>query len=1059
MTHPARSLLVAHWCVVFGLELLLQVAIASPRLSLLPADKHGWIRVQGEELGTDRLVTLFASSDLVNWKEIAVLHGGSFTFADPATTSMQQRFYRFDAVPLTASNDWKNQVTFPHDSFAEFRGAAQGWIKFAILTDDPTRVFYADSHRFTFHYDFATARIEPLVGLSLQEFERIAFFNAGRQVVLGALLFPGARNEYGIQFVSEDPLAPELVRDLFDLVKSTVAQGPDADAQVTAFYIPTFEQSESAHANRAYFESNGIPVSSAERWIGADVCYSSGWAVGTLKFFSATNVAAAYANGLLRPADILITDGIPAELPYVAGIISLAATTPNSHVAILAQSYGVPFAFLVDEERRGDVLQLVNREVAFQTDLNPNFNGFCNVRVVPIDPPLESATQSYLADLRTGPAFEVVPKERYGSYTAPTTNLLPADIKYFGGKAANYGLLRRVISSNSLPAIAISFDLWDDFMSQTGGSRTLRQEISSRLARFTYPPDVGALQSELAGIREMIRNLTQFTPAQQRAITNALSVFDRHRNIRFRSSTNVEDAESFTGAGLYDSYSGCLADDQDGDNAGPSICDPTETGERGVFRAIRRVFASFYNDNAYLERLRLGVDENKVGMAILVHHSTPDDIEMANGVATGTWQRQYLSFDGRMVTQLGAVSVANPDGTAKPEEVYFSMRTNFPPNVQLLQSSSLVRLGESVMTWEADYLALADLLYKVGHGYGTMFSNEATLQLDIEYKKVQPGKLELKQVRRIPLASNWYTAPVVLNNPSVTFSAWHGYYDDIWMAHRLKSRWTLQNRSVAFTETNLAQGFYTELTIEHLNGTNVQTLSGPISSFSNYTHEAIADRSESTIGIVYDRWSMGTAAGIADFELVTQFNGYWSSPQAPFRELSDLAYYGLTLNVTFPEPLLIVNWDGQILYRAEAPTRLYPWRPEEPTDDFREAALVIPGTGTNVNVRSSYWLPAAAKGDDCRCPMLRMVETRIEGLTSEPIVLNGYWSQTFGDRHSNYAREFIFEPRLEAGLPSRQLSELAAANIALLYINENGADGPPILMIVGLDGILRRFGE
>lgn len=104
--------------------------------------------------------------------------------------------------------------------------------------------------------------------------------------------------------------------------------------------------------------------------------------------------------------------------------------------------------------------------------------------------------------------------------------------------------------------------------------------------------------------------------------------------LRFRSSTNVEDSEQFTGAGLYDSYSGCLLDDLDGDTDGPSLCDPSEPAERGVFRALRRVFASFYNDNAVLERLRHGVNETSVGMAVLVHPSFPDEIEWANGVAT-----------------------------------------------------------------------------------------------------------------------------------------------------------------------------------------------------------------------------------------------------------------------------------------------------------------------------------------------------------------------------------------------------------------------------------------
>ena len=94
--------------------------------------------------------------------------------------------------------------------------------------------------------------------------------------------------------------------------------------------------------------------------------------------------------------------------------------------------------------------------------------------------------------------------------------------------------------------------------------------------------------------------------------------------LRFRSSSNAEDSQDLTGAGLYDSFSGCIADDTDGDNQGPSHGDPNEPEERGVLRAIEKVFASFYNENAWLERLRHGVPEQDTGMAVLVHQNFPD---------------------------------------------------------------------------------------------------------------------------------------------------------------------------------------------------------------------------------------------------------------------------------------------------------------------------------------------------------------------------------------------------------------------------------------------------
>ncbi len=1023
------------------------------RLRLLRGEPGGWARVRGDGAGTNQLLTLHASSNLVDWPSIAVLHGDSFEFADPASARLPRRFYRMSAAPLAPTNDWKNQIMCPYEPFALSSDTGEYWVKFAILLPDPTRVFYADAHRYRFHYDFATARLEPLLGISPADLERISFYNQGREVALGTVLFPYyPRDEYGIQFISRDPLPRELVRDLFELVRSTVI----GEAGVRAFYIPTFEQAAATHAEGEFFASNGIPVSSAERWVGGDICYSSGWALGTLKFFSATNVAAAYADGRLRPQDILITDGIPAELPYVSGIITLAPTTANSHVAILARSYGVPFAYLIEESERARVLELTNREIVLQTGGPDVGSGICRVLAIAVDPPLEPAARSELLALRTSPAFEMVPKERHGAYFAAVDNLTPAEIRFFGGKAANCGLLRRVIPSNSLPAVAISFDLWDDFMAQMlATGRTLGQEISNRLAGFAYPPDVGALQIQLAAIRSLIRTATQFTASQQQAITNALAVFDRQRKIRFRSSTNVEDAESFTGAGLYDSYSGCLADDQDGDNAGPSACDPAEADERGVFRAIRRVYASFYNDNAYLERLRLGVNDNQAGMAVLVHHSTPDEMEMANGVATGTWHAAYQYFEGNLVTQLGAVSVANPDGSAIPEEVGFSATPDRAPTLRLKQNSSLVRLGECVMSWEEDYLALARLLLPVAQGYGAMFTNRPDIQLDLEYKKVQPGVLEVKQVREVPPTRTTNVPPFVLNHP-VTFANWQGFYDDLWVAHQLKSRWTLQHRSVSFTKTNLAQGFYTELSIEYLNGTNIEVLAGPITSFSNYAHEAFTSSPYNPTGVARDRWTMDTPGGPAEYVLTTIFPDY-SSSQQPFRLLSELVFDGLRLDVAFNQPVRNISPFEEIVYFTNVSTRLYPLRPETSKDILLEAAFNFAGEGTNISIRTSYWLPEDARGNDCRCPILRFVESRIEGFTAEPIVLRGYWSQTFNDIHANNYQQFLFEPRLEAGLPPQQLNELAAADIAQIHVNGNG--GWPVLRIVGLDGTLRIFSE
>jgi hypothetical protein len=66
-------------------------------------------------------------------------------------------------------------------------------------------------------------------------------------------------------------------------------------------------------------------------------------------------------------------------------------------------------------------------------------------------------------------------------------------------------------------------------------------------------------------------------------------------------------------------------------------------------------------------------------------------------------------------------------------------------------------------------------------------------------------------------------------------------------------------------------------------------------------------------------------------------------------------------------------------------------------------------------------------------PLSHFVETRITGLTTQPIVLHGYYSQTFHPFHHNFGEEFLFEPRLEPGISQSVLDELEAKNIQLIY--------------------------
>jgi hypothetical protein len=944
---------------------------------------------------------------------------------------------------------WKNQISFPDEPFQSW--TSPPFVKFTIIMKegyDPNLVYFQDSGRYEYHFDFALENLPPFIGMTVEDFDNITLHAAGQQAVLGAVILPPWHdppfNEYGIQLVRNDPYTREEVVRLFNIVKSSITTDPN----VTAYYFATYEQYPVAQQNREWFESQGIRIGSTGQWAEGNASYAQGWALGRLKFVHGTEIQAAYTAGELLSSDILLTDGVPAEVPAVAGIITLMASTPNSHVAILSRSQGVPFVHLAVQSDAAWAQALVGRSVYLA--VTESLGQSWAVKLLDVEF-LGDADKASLLTLKKTPPLAVRAMKQRGAYWADTSDLQPADICYFGGKAANFGVLRQAVPDDSPKAMAFSFDLWNAFMDQPIDGVPLRDDIAARLSRYTtYPPaDLAALRSDLEVIRSVFQDthLTQFDPELEQAVLDALLGFgfEPTKQIRFRSSTNVEDSEQFTGAGLYDSYSGCLADDLDSDTKGPCACDPSETKERGVFRAIRRVFASFYNDNAFLERLKHGVDESQVGMALLVHHSYPDEIELANGVAT-LERSKGSDWSASIVSQKGSVSVTNPPMDAVPEEVTVTAGWN-GPNPWLVRRSSLVPLREnSVLAWDSEYITLYNLLVTAGDQYRKMTGKDDVI-LDFEFKKSAPqGKLELKQIREIPKAGGQYTTPFLLGEPTV-YCTLQGRGSNVFANHRLKSRWTLRPRNLWLSEENLKSCIYGEVTMEYAAEGVVRQVTCELPSLPDATHVYEAPKSE------WDRYSLTDSWRISDL----------CNPRAYRLQTTPL------FQATVPDPVVTTNdlrLDIEVDYRAPVPindsntttTDVVPlYRPWVPAGEEvpEECSLNDPNAGVSITTRFYvHW------GWGWNAPAsVQFEQTRIEGLTSEPIVLTGYFSQSVGGGSHLCPKNFLFEPALEPGLSQQSLDELKARNVRLIYYTTGARecrptekqDTPPLIRLYRFD--------
>ena len=1031
----------------------------SPALEVEIGATPGVLTLRGSGDG-NRSHRVEMSAELADWGPVfAIRDAAQWSWEWDGVRESAAAFFRLvEAVPpvIVPHASWKSALRLPGDEFLSEPVGGTGvfganveirWVKFALILDALPEVYFQKSADYPFHFDFATERLAPFLGLSLAEFNGVSLGRSGQEVVLGAVLWAPEREEYGIQFVGQDEYPREMVRFLFETVESHL----DVPVTASGYYMPTFEQSEGAERARTYLADHGIEVSSPERWIGGSVCYAPGWALGRLVFVEGDEIETAYARGELRPEDILLTDGVPAEVPFVSGIVTLAPTTPNSHVAILAQSYGVPFVYLREPAEQERVRSLAGKDVVVRT------RGYQCEEIVVLDVEgIDPAYRGEILELKEPLPLAITPIAPFGGFLmADLSRAGPDDIAYVGGKAANFGFLRRVIPANSPEARAFTFDLWNAYLDQPlPGGLTLRGEIANRLAGISWPADIAELEATLRGIRELIREESDFTAGQKSAILSGLSGLDPRRKIRFRSSTNVEDSGVFVGAGLYDSFSGCIADDTDGDDAGPSHCDPSQPKERGVFRALRKVYASFYNLNAFIERLRHGVDEAEVGMAVLVHYSFPDEIEAANGVATSRFPGGNFLYT-TMVSQVGAESVTNPSGGSIPEIVELNGYRPAPGagDIHHHQRSNRLLLGiDTVMTWPRDYQTLGDFFFALADAYKAEFPAIGEFTLEFEYKKLTDGSLVVKQLRRVPAAEGRPAPAIALINAPTKLEIFQGEAGTVFGNHRLKSLWQVESDGRWLDPADPRGTIVTAAELEHAGNGEVVSRSGAPRNWPNAGNDVLVEHGNT---FARERWDWNSEGGATTYQFRVRMpfgQGWVSDPVYALRD------FDLWFQANYENGLPDLDWQGRVTSTTTETVFLVEGSPDDP---LPTGAILVERLFTNpkrVEVRTTFYWPPHPTGPTAgyTAPLEKWVGTTITGLTPQPVRLTGYFSQTYRPGHHNFTEEFLFEPQLDPGVPSATLDALRAQDIRMIYFFTGG--GPnDVLRAVGFDGTIREL--
>jgi len=633
--------------------------------------------------------------------------------------------------------------------------------------------YFQDMHRWEFHIQFLRT-IPGLEALPLQAYTAMVLARPTR------VFWGGAVAPYPAALHPRTGVPGVIVYTVYsdDLVGSlTGADLVEADAtlegcipfarDLLVFRPANIIQRQLTIQQAAILEAGDVDVIMPEALrpgLTAEA-YVQGEGYGTLRVVPADELVLDYG-----PRDILIAASAPNDISVVQGLVTRDPQSVHSHVNLRLAEKGVPSASVsaiydnaLVRTYDGKLVHLVvsGAGVVIQPATLEDAEAFWEARRPDLPEPV--------ADLEV---------------TALTgfDGLRHADAIAFGVKAANLGELHALLpSEHRVEGFGIPFAHYVEFVDAS----PLAARITTMLADPRMTTDATFARTTLDALREAFEDTPLPAPLMSALTARLREVFgpgvDTTR-VRFRSSTNAEDLDVLSGAGLYDSRSGCLADDLDGDALGPSRClseaertwmeaelatrtaelaaHPERTWlaaiiedlegdlgkEKTVARAVRKVWASLWNERAFEERAFYGIDHTKVFMGIAVEPSFV--LERANAVAVTNLPATSGGPVYRLVSQTGWLSVVRPeDPLAIAEVLTFQRDGDARAGTQLLVGSSLLPAGQGVWS-EAELDTIAALLYQVqDHFAASVYPDLAGLALDLEIKRTHDDRIVIKQAR------------------------------------------------------------------------------------------------------------------------------------------------------------------------------------------------------------------------------------------------------------------------------------------------------------------------
>lgn len=587
--------------------------------------------------------------------------------------------------------------------------------KTILDTADADRLYFLNAEKYPLHYPFAlkflSGKGKPLVkdqGSFAKE-----YFSPTRRFLLGAVTAYERPNQpqptiWTWEIAPYDTMSKDQIVQAFDAVAAKAWFGQN-------LYLHLNSEAHTALATQ--LPKRIRVISTAQLFAGSTFqALNPGTAVGQLRFYKVADLDA--KKTWVTPRDVAVLDRVPNDISVVAGLVTAQLQTPLSHVNVLSQNRGTPNMALVGADSDAKLRALENRWVKLE--------------ISAFDWKIAEVTKAE-ADAwwqTHKPAVVAVPKLDL-SVQAPRdcSEITAADVAAFGGKAANYGQLCHIAELPVPKAFAVPVYFYHQFAAQHG----LPGKLAALQADPNFTDDPLVREQKLQELANFVE-LAPLDPAFEALLAAKIAKDLPNQRVRIRSSTNAEDLDGFTGAGLYTS----------------ETFDPADP-KKSLPKAVRKVWASLWNLRAFEERTWRGIDHGAVAMALLVHRGFPT--EDSNGVALTNNLFDPMQPAFYVNVQKGDVSVVRPPaGVTTDQYLHFFAYPGQP--VVWLGHSSLVPAGQQVMA-PGQFAELGAALDRIHQGFASIYSKSGQFYaMDVEFKfNTDPGeapKLWIKQARPHP---------------------------------------------------------------------------------------------------------------------------------------------------------------------------------------------------------------------------------------------------------------------------------------------------------------------